>query len=83
MFGCELPVAAKKFPALPELVVNNHNGMLFDTADELSNCIQQWFHHFPNNEYQERNRGFVENVKKFKRQSWKEHWSEVAKPFFS
>ena len=36
MFGCELPVAAMSFPALPELVVDGKNGLVFNNSDELA-----------------------------------------------
>ena len=48
MFGCGLPVVAKKFDALPELVKDGINGILFDTPEELSDKIVQWFEEFPN-----------------------------------
>ena len=69
MFGCELPVAAKKFPALSELVVHGSNGMVFDTAEELSNCLEKWFNEFLSKNYFERNKSFKENVKKMKEES--------------
>ena len=36
MFGCELPVAAMSFPALPELVVDGENGLIFHNSVELA-----------------------------------------------
>jgi hypothetical protein len=39
MFGCGLPVAAKGFPALPELVKDGINGMIFNTSEELVTLI--------------------------------------------
>jgi beta-1,4-mannosyltransferase len=39
MFGCGLPVLAKRFAAIDELVEDNVNGMLFDSAAELSSKI--------------------------------------------
>ena len=36
MFGCELPVAAMSFPALPELVVDGENGLVFHNSEELA-----------------------------------------------
>ena len=36
MFGCELPVAAMSFPALPELVVDGENGQIFHNSVELA-----------------------------------------------
>lgn len=82
MFGCELPVAAKKFPALSELVVHGSNGIVFDTAEELSHCLEEWFTEFLSSKYIKRNETFKENVKKFKKESWSEHWIKRAKPYF-
>jgi hypothetical protein len=39
MFGCGLPVAAKGFSALPELVKDGINGMIFNTSEELVTLI--------------------------------------------
>ncbi|KAK9366463.1 hypothetical protein V1509DRAFT_629980 [Lipomyces kononenkoae] len=36
MFGCGVPVLARDFPALSELVVSNRNGLIFNNSDELS-----------------------------------------------
>ena len=35
MFGCELPVAAMSFPALPELVIDGENGLVFKSSEQL------------------------------------------------
>jgi hypothetical protein len=40
MFGCGLPVCAKSFACLPELVVHGTNGYTFDTSDELKESLQ-------------------------------------------
>jgi hypothetical protein len=39
MFGCGLPVAAKGFPALPELVKDGINGTIFNSPEELANQV--------------------------------------------
>ena len=36
MFGCELPVAAMSFPALPELVKDGENGLVFNNSEQLA-----------------------------------------------
>ena len=40
MFGCSLPVAAKRFACLDELVRDGVNGLTFDTSDELVDCLR-------------------------------------------
>ena len=40
MFGCSLPVAAKRFACLDELVRDGVNGLTFDTSDELVVCLR-------------------------------------------
>ena len=44
MFGAHLPVLALDFPALPELVVHNHNGLVFQDATTLANHLHTIFH---------------------------------------
>jgi beta-1,4-mannosyltransferase len=34
-FGCHVPVCARRFPSLPELVQDDVNGRIFDTSQEL------------------------------------------------
>ena len=42
MFGCELPVAAMSFPALPELVKDGENGLVFKNSEQLAE-VPLWF----------------------------------------
>jgi len=49
MFGCNLPVLAKKFKAITELVEDGVNGILFDTDEELNDAIQKVTEDFPEN----------------------------------
>jgi beta-1,4-mannosyltransferase len=41
MFGSGLPVMAIDFPALPELVKHQENGIIFKTSEELSESMIQ------------------------------------------
>lgn len=50
MFGCHLPVLAKKFNAITELVEDGVNGILFDTDEELSDALIKLTCGFPKNE---------------------------------
>jgi beta-1,4-mannosyltransferase len=82
MFGCGLPVAAKNFPALPELVKDGINGVLFDTPEELSDRIVQWFEDFHSVSYERRRRPFATHIERFRAAGWPEHWQAVALPVF-
>jgi len=82
MFGCGLPVVAKKFDALPELVKDGINGILFDTPEELSDKIVQWFEEFPNASYERRRRPFTNQIERFRTSGWSDHWRAVALPVF-
>jgi len=50
MFGSKVPVLAKRFPAIPELVKDGVNGILFDMAEELELAIIRISEKFPKNE---------------------------------
>lgn len=82
MFGCGLPVAAKNFPALPELVKDGINGLLFDSSSELADRIGQWFEDFPGVAYERRRRPFSSHLDRFRMTRWADHWRAVALPVF-
>lgn len=88
MFGCGLPVAAKKFEALPELVKDGINGVLFgddqhkDSAENLSDCIVKWFEDFPSVSYERRRRPFANHIERFRAAGWPAHWRAIAQPIF-
>ena len=82
MFGCGLPVAAKNFPALPELVKDGINGLLFDTPEELADHIVQWFQDFPSVSYERRRRPFANHIERFRAAGWPDHWRAIALPVF-
>ena len=82
MFGCGLPVAAKKFEALPELVKSGINGVFFETPVQLSDRIVQWFEDFPTVSYERRRRPFANHIERFRAAGWPEHWRAVAHPVF-
>jgi beta-1,4-mannosyltransferase len=50
MFGCGLPVLAKKFKAIDELVTDRTNGRLFDTSTQLRQILIELATSFPNNQ---------------------------------
>lgn len=41
MFGCQLPVCARNFDCISELVKHNQNGLVFDSAGELAQQIKE------------------------------------------
>ena len=77
MFGCGLPVAAKKFPALSELVQDGVNGMVFEHTEELSEQIANWFQGFPSRN-EDKRKGFQKRLEEFQALRWKQHWQEVV-----
>ena len=82
MFGCGLPVAAKSFPALPELVKDGINGMIFNTPQELSSHLFAWFKDFPSARFERRRRPFCTHLERFRTDRWVSHWRAVALPIF-
>lgn len=48
MFGCRIPVLAKKFPAIGELVIEGVNGKLFDREHDLKQALIDLATGFPN-----------------------------------
>ena len=83
MFGCGLPVVAKSFQALPELVKDDINGILFNTPSELADSIVKWFIDFPNVSYENRKRQFTNQIGKFRASGWSDYWRTVALPVIS
>ena len=76
MFGCRLPVAAVNFPALSELVQEGVNGKVFETSDELSEIIQDWFRNFP--EVQEDHTSFRNKIDTFRALGWSKNWDDTV-----
>ncbi len=80
MFGCGLPVCAVHFDCLSELVVHEHNGLVFKDSDELSRQCNRLLHQFPRQttDLQRLARG----VRTFQSVRWQDNWDECAKPIF-
>ena len=76
MFGCGIPVLAKNFPALKELVKDGENGKVFENSQELSRDIRDWF----SPDFDSKRKDFAENVKDFGKLRWQQHWNGVVLP---
>jgi len=82
MFGCGLPVAAKRFEAISELVVDGVNGVTFDGSPDLAKFITDWFADFGTEEYRTRDAKYRAGVAAWSKDRWEETWNTVAKPVF-
>ncbi|XP_050727185.1 chitobiosyldiphosphodolichol beta-mannosyltransferase-like [Eriocheir sinensis] len=84
MFGSGLPVVAIEYPALPELVHHNENGMVFKSTEELANLLQDWFRGFPKETaIKETYYDFYKNIENFRKLTWHSCWTCNALPLFS
>ena len=83
MFGCGVPVAAIDYPALPELVHHNENGLIFKTKEELANLLQDWFRGFPRETaIKETYYDFYKSLDEFRKLQWHACWICNALPLF-
>lgn len=79
MFGSAVPVCAVSFPALPELVQNGTNGIIFRTSSELSAHLFRLFCDFPHDS------NSLRDLKKMKKATlnigcWEENWADIVQP---
>ena len=81
MFGCGLPVCAVHFDCLKELVVHEHNGLVFRDSPELAKQCHGLLHQFPAStaDLQRLARG----VKDFQSVRWQDNWDQCARPVFA
>jgi beta-1,4-mannosyltransferase len=78
MFGCHLPVLAKRFEAIVELITEGQAGLLFDTSHELKHSLIELVKGFP-----EHNQELAKLKKTLSSQrlaTWDEHWDAVLWP---
>ena len=80
MFGCGLPVCAVHFECLSELVVHEHNGLVFQDSQELSRQCHRLLHQFPHQTADLQR--LAHGVKGFQSVRWQDNWDECAKPIF-
>ncbi|KAJ1372864.1 hypothetical protein KIN20_035151 [Parelaphostrongylus tenuis] len=81
MFGAGIPVLAKRFNCIGELVQDGQNGHLFDTATDLFQQLYTLVTGFPAHcKKLNQMKQFVldDNIP-----SWEENWSTVAKPILA
>lgn len=76
MFGCGIPVVAVDYPALPELVKNNQNGVAVKGHLEMANAFMSLFS----------NPGKLDTIKRGamfeSRQTWDQNWVKKVGPLF-
>eukprot|EP00128_Syssomonas_multiformis_P008690 Colp12_sorted_trinity150504_noHs@19984 len=80
MFGCGLPVCAWGFPCLKELVTEGENGLVFNSANELSKQFQTLLKNFDAEESQLSLLAKGANASSKRR--WDTNWNEIALPVF-
>ncbi|KAL1517577.1 hypothetical protein ABEB36_001321 [Hypothenemus hampei] len=79
MFGCGLPVLACKFKCLHELVLDGKNSYTFNTSEELSRKLLNWFECFPNNKQQQQiEANFKKELDTFQKLRWPDNWLKTA-----
>lgn len=76
MFGSGLPVLAKRFDCVEELVRPHENGLLFSTSHELTKQLEEIG----------RGEGTLEGMREYVKsnalEGWAQNWNRVAKPQF-
>ncbi|KAK6740025.1 hypothetical protein RB195_008473 [Necator americanus] len=81
MFGAGIPVLAKRFNCIGELVQDGQNGHLFDTATDLFQHLYALATGFPTHCKK------LDQLKQFVTDdtlpSWEENWATVAKPILA
>lgn len=77
MFGCQVPVCALGFSCLHELVRHGENGLVFHTAADLADCLEELLGLFPRDkkELDVLWAGVAGMAR------WEENWQEHAAPY--
>lgn len=77
MLGANLPVLALDYPAIPELVRHGHNGLLFQDAQSLAECL-----HLALGPTYSRGSEFAAKLRQHARfeQRWHDMWRSHVKP---
>jgi len=84
MHGCCVPALAVGFPALPELVRHGENGLIFESAQQLTDQLLDLLCDFPECLKQGKLSHFREQlrVEKKTRGDWHANWTRVVLPLF-
>ncbi|KAF8359393.1 algn-1, partial [Pristionchus pacificus] len=82
MFGCGVPVLAKRFPAIGELVKEKENGYLFDTHDDLVDLLVKMARGHPEENKELHKLQAHVKSSKGRLRSWEETWGEATKEAF-
>jgi len=74
MFGASMPVCARGFKCLDELVQDGHNGLVFESSGQLTDQMQKLLLNFPKSP-------LLENLRRnVKPGRWMENWLQHAFP---
>jgi len=81
MFGCNLPVLAKRYDCIDELVADGKHGYLFDDSRELAQQMFRLLCGFPGD--QEKLDAMRESIQSAHCTRWEDEWKERASGVFS
>lgn len=81
MFAAGIPVCARNFKCLRELVIHGKNGCAFDDSDHLGRQLLTMLNKFGSKENKHL-RILKNGVEHFRKLPWHYHWKHVALPVF-
>ena len=81
MFAAGIPVCARNFKCLKELVIHGKNGCVFDDSDHLGRQFLTMFKKFGSKENKHLSI-LKSGVEHFRKLPWHYHWRHVALPVF-
>ncbi|KAL3917489.1 MAG: hypothetical protein SGILL_004689 [Bacillariaceae sp.] len=84
LFGCEVPVCARGFRCLPELVLDDENGRIFESSDQLQEQLMSLLKPSATTKGTWPPHGFGDLARYSRalqgRTKWGENWNETALP---
>ena len=81
MFGCGLPVCAKAFSCIGELVRDGQDGLLFSSPQQLAEQWQALLQGFPHQSV--RLQAMAQQVQQRHQQRWQDAWRQTVLPVIS